>query len=182
MIFFFFDTVKFASASVPEYSLFSPDRYIKVIFSLINERVFYRVLLRGSDVLQQSKLGLIRDDEDFSQSLVLFKTQPVSVITDRYFTKNNKRHINSYKVNRRVFNVRNSAGKKMDIIFQVSNDRVAFRYSFPERTTDVKKITREITSYKLPGTAKAWLQPMAVPKSGWEKTNPSYKENYLQNI
>ncbi|MES2880938.1 MAG: glycoside hydrolase family 97 catalytic domain-containing protein, partial [Bacteroidota bacterium] len=30
--------------------------------------------------------------------------------------------------------------------------------------------------------AKAFLQPMQVSKSGWEKTNPAYEEHYKQNI
>jgi hypothetical protein len=39
-----------------------------------------------------------------------------------------------------------------------------------------------VTSFHfLPGT-RAWLQPMAVAKSGWEKTNPSYEEYYEKGI
>lgn len=177
-----YSTIGNLSAQVYSYSVMSPDKKIEVIFSLNNECAYYRVLFVGREVLQQSKLGIVREDEDFSQSLSLTNASPVSLVTDRYITKNAKRSVNNYKANKRVFNLRSSTGKKLDITFQVSNDGVAFRYYFAESTTDVKRITKEITSFRFPDTAKAWLQPMSIPKSGWEKTNPSYEENYLQEI
>ena len=68
------------------------------------------------------------------------------------------------------------------MVFQVSNDGVAFRYLFPEQSGDVKKLKEEVSSfYFLPGTL-AWLQPIAVAKSGWQATNPSYEEFYQKGI
>src|SRR5690606_6690869 len=43
-------------------------------------------------------------------------------------------------------------------------------------------IKEERTSFRFPAYAKAWLQPVAVAKSGWEQTNRSYEEHYQQGI
>lgn len=70
----------------------------------------------------------------------------------------------------------------MDIIFNLSDDGFAFRYYFPETSTDLKRITEEKTTYKFAENAKAWLQPMSKAKTGWKETNPSYEEHYAMEI
>jgi hypothetical protein len=70
----------------------------------------------------------------------------------------------------------------MNIIFQVSNDGVAFRYGFPEKSTDVKKIISEATSFHFNDSTKAWLQPKTEAQSGWEHSNPSYEAHYMMDI
>lgn len=69
----------------------------------------------------------------------------------------------------------------MDIIFRVSNDGVAFRYSFPWINSN-ENIIKELSSFTFDGKAKAWLQPMSEAKTGWEHCHPSYEEHYLQDI
>jgi hypothetical protein len=92
-----------------------------------------------------------------------------------------KRRMNTYRATRRVFHLESAAGK-MDVVFQVSNDGVAFRYAFPDSSTEIRKLKEEVTSFHfLPGTT-AWLQPMAVAKIGWESTNPSSEEQYAREI
>jgi len=43
-------------------------------------------------------------------------------------------------------------------------------------------VKSENTAYQFTPGTRGWLQPMASSKSGWEQTNPSYEENYLQDI
>ncbi|MGY0036642.1 glycoside hydrolase family 97 catalytic domain-containing protein [Pedobacter sp. NJ-S-72] len=43
-------------------------------------------------------------------------------------------------------------------------------------------MNKEYTSYHFPADTKAWLQPKAQAQTGWEHTNPSYEENYQQEI
>ena len=70
----------------------------------------------------------------------------------------------------------------MEIIFQLSDDGLAFRYNFPGQTEEIKQISRELTEYRFPEETKAWLQPMSRAKTGWQSTNPSYEEEYLKNV
>lgn len=142
----------------------------------------YTIRLDGKLVLQESRLGLIRNDTDFSHGLRFLSASGVVPVRDRYEILTGKRRLNDYRANRRVFRLRTAAGQKMHIIFQVSDDGVAFRYFFPERTAETYRLTEEVSSFKfLPGT-RAWLQPMSVAKSGWEKVNPCYEEFYEKEI
>jgi len=39
-------------------------------------------------------------------------------------------------------------GKRLDIVFHVSNDGVAFRNVFPDTSVEVRRIVEEVTSYR----------------------------------
>ena len=56
------------------------------------------------------------------------RSEPVE---DRYEILTAKRRVNNYRANRKVFHLETAAGAKLDVVFQVSNDGVAFRYLFP---------------------------------------------------
>lgn len=161
----------------------SPDKKVSAEVWLSDDKhSFYTVSINNQPLLTISKLGIICEDEDFSSNLTLLSVSSPESVTDKYETFNAKRRINAYKAIRRVFHLQNAAGKKMDIIFQVSNDGVAFRYFFPGKSSDVKKIKEEITSFHFPAGTKAWMQPMQEAKSGFEHSNPAYEEYYQKEI
>jgi hypothetical protein len=142
----------------------------------------YSVRLAGRPVLADSQLGLVRDDADFSWGLALISVSSPEPVRDHYEILTAKRRINSYQANSRVFHLQRSDGKKLDIIFQVSDDGVAFRYLFPETDATVHRLRAEESSFHfLPGT-RAWLQPMSVAKSGWAQATPAYEEYYEKDI
>jgi hypothetical protein len=137
---------------------------------------------KGATVLETSTLGITREDADFSIGLSLVSASRVDQVSDSYEILTAKRRFNTYKASRQIFHLKNSSGEPMDIIFQVSNDGVAFRYYFPNESKEVKKISAEHTTYNLPAATKGWLQPMSVAKTGWESCHPSYEEHYLKGI
>ncbi len=142
----------------------------------------YSVRLNGQVVLAESRLGLVRDDADFSKGLRLVSVSSATPVHDRYEILTAKRRLNNYVANRKVYHLQTVDGRKMDVIFQVSNDGVAFRYFFPETSATTHKLIDEVSSFHfLPGT-KAWLQPIAVAKTGFAQTNPSYEEYYQKEI
>jgi alpha-glucosidase len=161
----------------------SPDGRLVVSTSLDAEGgLRYELSLNGAPVLQPSRLGLVREDADFSRGLKLVGESRTSGVRERYEILNAKRRLNTYRAQRKVLQLENGRGQRMDVIFQVSNDGVAFRYRFPETSASVHRLAREATTFAfLPGT-RAWLQPMAVAKSGWEQTNPSYEEYYEKDV
>lgn len=163
--------------------LTSPDGYLAVDFHVDAQGVpGYTVERDGHKVLDRSPLGLVRDDADFSKGLRLVDTSAVEPAEDKYEILTAKRRINHYRANRRVFHLETADGKKLDVEFQVSNDGVAFRYTFPDVSDTTHKIKDELSSFQFPAAAKAWLQPMSVAKTGWEKVNPCYEEHYQQEI
>lgn len=161
----------------------SPDGRLAVLFRLTPQgEPRYEVHLEGRPVLQPSRLGLVRDDADFTRGLRLVSRSGVREVEDRYELLTSKRRRATYRANRQVFHLADAAGRKLDVIFQVSDDGVAFRYVFPERDDRVYSLREEVSSFHfLPGT-RAWLQPIAAAKSGWERTNPSYEEYYEKEI
>lgn len=142
----------------------------------------YSVTHEGHTVLAESRLGLVRDDADFTRGLTLTGTSTVEPVEDRYELLTAKRRLNTYRANRRVWHLATAAGQKLDVIFQVSDDGVAFRYLFPETSATVRSLKEESSSFHFSAGTKAWLQPMSVAKTGWKSTNPSYEEYYQREI
>jgi hypothetical protein len=164
-----------------ECAINSPDRKISAFFWLSDEKTAcYRIKSTGTDILGESKLGIIREDEDFSNGLAIESVSNVEPVKADYEMLQGKRRRCSYSANKRTFHLKNTHGKKMDIIFQVSNDGVAFRYYFPEKSETIRKIREEATSFNFLTGTKAWIQPIAEAKSGWCQTQPSYEEHYKQ--
>lgn len=167
----------------PLYVIQSPDKQIKLSIWVSGSKSFrYSVERNNSFVIAFSKLGLKREDDDFTSHFKGFKMSEPTLVSDKYDLVTAKKRDIIYNANKKVLHLVSKNGNPMDIIFQVSNDGVAFRYYFPDKSTDVKKITEEITTFQLEANAKAWLQPMSDAKTGWEKSNPSYEEYYEQGI
>lgn len=160
----------------------SPDGNIALHYGVNDKgQVWYQLTQKDTTVLDTSILGVVFEDANLAENLKLISESSPESITDDYETLNAKRQQNHYEANKLILKFQNPEGRKLDIIFQLSNDGLAFRYFFP----DINKqnvITKEMTTYHLPNDSKAWLQPVALAKSGWEHTNPSYEEHYQQEI
>ena len=142
----------------------------------------YSVFYRSAAVIEKSSLGIIREDADFTSNLKFLSASDISVVSDNYTMLHGKTKEASYIGNRRTFSFAGSTGEKMDVIFQVSDDGVAFCYSFPVVSKEEKNIISETTGFSFVGGTKGWIQPRAPSKSGWNQTNPSYEEHYLEGV
>lgn len=138
----------------------------------------YTITLGGKQVLQASKLGIIREDADFSRALRVLSVTPVEAVSDDYELLTSKRRHHAYRANRRTLSLQAGAGHKLDVTFQVSNDGVAFRYRFPETSARVHRVREELSSFNFLPETQTWLQPIAAAKTGFASTNPSYEETY----
>jgi alpha-glucosidase len=161
----------------------SPDGRLVIEFHLgAADGPRYAIQFDGKPVLLDSRLGLVRDDSDFSQGLRLTSVSDTEPVRDQYEILTAKRRVNTYLANRKVFHLLNAADQEMDILFQVSNDGVAFRYFFPGTNSGPRRLTEEVSSFHFPPGTRAWLQPMSVAKTGFKKTNPAYEEFYKKDI
>lgn len=164
-------------------NLESPDK--NIVVSVANDaagQVMFSIDFKSKEVLKNSKMGILMEDADFTLGLKLESVSEVETIEDHYFLLYGKKKSATYRANKKVFHFQNSNGEDMDIIFQVSNDGVVFRYSFPGKSSVIKKIKEEITSFNFSGGTLTWIQPRAKAKSGWNHVNPSYEEHYLQDL
>ena len=167
------------AASAGEDNLASPDGRLVVTVQLTDGgSPVYQVQRDGTTVLERSKLGLVREDADFSRGLKQLGVGETSDVNDSYELPGSKRLKNIYQAKRRVWTFGHGDVGRMEVIFQVSNDSVAFRYVFPETSEKVHPLKEEVSSFKFPEGTRAWLQPIAEAQFGWCRVNPSYEEYY----
>lgn len=172
-----------SAAEIHTVPLDSPDGQVRAEFFLNAQgSPGYRISRAGRPVLIDSRLGLIREDADFSSALIWQEPSSQSRILDTYELPGSKRLVNRYEANRRVFRLATAKGGRIDITFQVSNDGVAFRYAFPDASAEIHRIREEVTSFRFDPASRAWLQPIAEAKTSWGKCNPSYEEYYECDI
>lgn len=160
----------------------SPDKSIALnLYLSVSGKIQYGVKKSGVNVIQPSALGVMMKGHDFTQGLKLATISKPEQITDSYQTRNAKKSSILYHANQLVMSFINKEEKRMDIIFRLSNDGLAFRYSFPW-VENSETILKESTSFAFDHNTRAWLQPMSEAKTGWEHCHPSYEEHYLQDI
>lgn len=163
--------------------LLSPDGQISVNCWIDDSNeILYQVKLKGEPVILPSRLGVMMQDEDFSTGLKWSTVSASEFISDSFELKSGKQKMMNYQARQQIVVCTNKNGHKMEIIFRVSDDGVAFRYHFPGQSDEVKEISFETTAFTFSQKTKAWLQPMSKAKSGWCQTNPSYEEHYMNEI
>jgi len=143
---------------------------------------YYKISFRDSAVIDSSRLGLVRDGIDFSKNMSLESVSDPKTVNEHYTLSHGKQRKITYNANEKIFQLRNKTGNPMNIIFRVSNDGVAFRYHFPNRSDKMHLISEEKTSYHFPEDAHAWLEPLDNVNTGYAQTNPSYEEDYYKGV
>jgi len=176
-----------AKSLVPAIGIASPDGRIAVEVTVAEGQPGYTVSLDGKPVLGRSRLGVVREDADFTTGLTPTanyskRVAQLQKVDDRYTLPTSKRRNSVYRANRRVLEMQTASGARIDLEFQVSNDGFAFRYVFPETSASVHKISRELSSFNFLAGTRGWLQPIAPARSGWNESNPSYEEYYERDI
>jgi alpha-glucosidase len=166
-----------------KFTVKSPDKSLEVIVKIDKSGIpVYSVTRDKQIVLENSRLGIIREDADFSKDLKIRKRNKSEIIDDDYTLLSGKRRHCSYHANKRSVIFVNDQDEEMEVIFQVSNDGVAFCYRFGKPTEEIKKIFRENTSFNFPEGSKAWLHPHTDAKTGWCNVEPCYEMHYHQGI
>lgn len=78
------------------------------------------------------------------------------------------------------FTFANADEKQFSILFQVSNNDIAFRYELPVwGETRACVVNKEATGYKFPSAATAFVSQMMEPMGGFARTSPSYESGYV---
>ncbi len=160
----------------------SPDGSIKVEVNYSEEGLYYNVFYGDMMIIHKGRLGIQMKDNDFASNLSMTGISEIQFIQDEYKMLNSKQKQCTYEANKKVFHFENGKGLRMDIIFQLSDDGVAFQYLFTDTSEEIKEITGELTSYHFLDGIRGWLQPKAKAKTGWGRCNPSYEEHYFQDI
>jgi alpha-glucosidase len=162
-------------------ALSSPDGQLQVDVSVNDQQqLVYTVQRAGQPVLLASRLGLVLEQGDYANGLKLVATSKVTPHREQYTLAAGKKSRVDYRANEQRFTVVNAAGQQLVLTLRASNDGLALRYTVDGAGR--KTFKDELTSFAFPADARAWLQPMAVAKTGFGRTNPSYEEHYEVDI
>ncbi|MCH7414742.1 glycoside hydrolase family 97 protein [Belliella sp. R4-6] len=170
------------SQKEPQTSFSSPDSKTKVEINLEDGKLYYELFFDGEKVLESSQLGMVWENFDFSQGLELVSVSDAKKVKDSYDLIHGKQKSHEYNANETTIVLKNVAGNQFQVVLSVSDNGLAFKYVFPDLGQEQVALLEEKTTFNFKASAKAWIQPMADPKSGWEKTNPSYEESYQKGV
>ena len=160
----------------------SPNGSLVVTVSDRGGRLSYTASLDGVKVLEPSALGLKTSLGDLTKDLKVL-TSNLLPLTSSYQMRGTKASTSHYEANTLTVDVENKEGVKFSILFQVSNNDIAFRYQMPRQKINRREYKRvrilaELSSFNFPDGTTTFISPQIGPESGWEQTKPSYEEGY----
>ena len=163
-------------------SVSSPSDKLKVTVSDAGGRLYYTVALDGQEVLQPSALGLKTSVGDFTRDLSIVDSK-TGAIDETYQMRGTKASAATYKANTLTLNLQNKDGRTFSMLFQVSDNDIAFRYLIPRQNIGQieykrARIVSELSSFNFPDGTTTFISPQIGPETGWEQTKPSYEEGY----
>ena len=172
----------FSSINADDVRVSSPNGNLVVTVNCQNGVVSYSATLFDKPVIERSALGLKTSVGNFTQSLQLLDHETVAV-HNKYQMRGTKASGNDYQANRLTLNFRDRDGLGFGIIFQVSDNDIAFKYAIPRQKYSGKEFKRaliyhEASAFNFPQGTTTFLSPQIGPETGWEQTKPSYEEEY----
>ena len=170
-----------AVCSAQEAVVKSPDGRIVVSVGTDNGKAFYSVTFDGLTVLERSRLGFTTNYGDFSNGLTLEKWNDAKQQRTYEMTRTKASKVN-YEVSTLLASFVNAKKQPMVVEFKVTNRDVAFHYYLlpfdNEGRPKSAVVLSEASSFHFPDGTTTFLSPQSAPMVGWERTKPSYEEEY----
>ena len=163
-----------------EATVASPNGKLVVTVNDDGGHLTYAVTLDGKPMLLPSPLGLQANFGDLTNQLHITATS-AETIDKQYDMRQVKQSHFHFTATQLNVDVENDKQQKMTVQFVVDNNDVAFRYAVPRQKKDNPKsavIMSEATGFCLPDGTTTFLSPQSKAMVGWERTKPSYEEEY----
>ena len=166
-----------------EINVKSPDGRLVVTVDDEQGLLTYRVSYMGQTMLKPSALGLKTDIGDFTRGLS-FKEMKESQIDKTYTMTRTKASSAHYVARQADITYTNSMGLPLTITFCVSNNDIAYRYTLqPKGESRLSAVIyNEASSFNFPEGTTTFLTPQSLPMVGWQRTKPSYEEDYKADV
>ena len=161
----------------------SPDGRWDVTVYNDNGLAEYSVTYDGKQMLTRSRLGLNTNVGDYTQNLTMTGAK-TSMVSKEYDLSRSKTSHVKYSANTLTLDYKNAKGNEMSITFNVSNNDIAFRYTLErpgKKNPKCAVVYSETSSFNFPDKTTTFLTPQAKPFLGWERTKPSYEEEYTHD-
>ena len=168
-------------AQAGNYTVKSPDGKLAVNVSCEGGKASYTVDYEGKRMLSPSALGLVANYGDFSQKLSMGALKGGEVRHLSYnMSRIKKSHIRKDAVEATI-GFLNEKKDSMTLHLHVSNNDIAYKYEMSRPKKDNPKaviIYNEVSGFNFPEKTTTFLCPQITPMTGWERTKPSYEEEY----
>lgn len=171
------------TVSAMEKQISSPNGKLTVTVSDDGGMPAYQVTLDGKTFVERSPLGIKTNIGDFTRQMVMSSTSEQEKVEDSYTLSTIKKSRVDYRANRQVLTFTHDGKPVYDVIFQVSDNDVAFRYKlYPQGETRSCVVTEEATTFAMPEGTTSFLCPQMYPMTGFARTAPSYETNYSLDV
>ena len=168
-------------AQANNYTVKSPDGKLLVNVECEGGKVSYTVDYYGKQMLTRSALGLVANYGDFSKNLTMGALKGGKVERLAYDQSRIKKAHVEKDVVEAYIGFLNEKKDSMTLRLHVSNNDVAYRYELIRPKKDNPKsviIYKEVSGFNFPQQTTTFLCPQITPMTGWERTKPSYEEEY----
>ena len=158
----------------------SPDGKVNVTVTDQGGIPTYMITYDGRVMLKPSRLGLKASIGDFTAGITI-KGQKQSRIDQNYEMTRIKTSQVHYVATEAVIAMQNAQGWPLTVTFRVSNHDVAFRYTLHRGQNDTPRcalVYSEASAFNFPQHTTTFICPQSKPMDGWERTKPSYEEEY----
>ena len=178
----YFVFLAFMTANVwaEDVKIASPDGKVNVTISDQGGIPTYMITYDGRVMLNPSRLGLKASIGDFTAGITI-KEQKQSRIDQKYEMTRIKTSQVHYVATEAVIAMQNAQGWPLTVTFRVSNHDVAFRYTLHRGQNDTPRcalVYSETSAFNFPQHTTTFICPQSKPMDGWERTKPSYEEEY----
>jgi len=175
-----FDMPSTLPGEAKDKTIASPNNQLVVTLTDNDGRPSYAIKFDGIEVMRPSQLGFVTDFTDLTQGMTLTESHDYTVEKHYDLTRTKKGH-SDFKANAADVTFINAKGLCFIVTLVVDNNNVALRYTIPRQKGNgagCAVIRREATSFRFPEGTTTFLCPQATPMTGWERTKPSYEEEY----
>ena len=156
-----------------------PDEKLQLAVFVQNEtKPCYSVSYNGKTMLEKSPLGMNTNIGDFTKNLKLTGHSVDKIDTVYQQTRIKVSNVH-YRANELTCHLENEQGQKLGVVFRVSDNDVAFRYTLPHQGGKTVLMAQEAqTGFRFPEQTTTFLCPQSDAMIGWKRTKPSYEEEY----
>lgn len=178
----YFVFLAFMTANVwaEDVKIASPDGKVNVTVTDQGGIPTYMITYDGRVMLKPSRLGLKASIGDFTAGITI-KGQKQNRIDQNYEMTRIKTSQVHYVATEAVIAMQNAQGWPLTVTFRVSNHDVAFRYTLHRGQNDTPRcalVYSEASAFNFPQHTTTFICPQSKPMDGWERTKPSYEEEY----
>jgi alpha-glucosidase len=148
------------TSQAQEFSVKSPDNNIVVNINS-NEKLTYSVTCKGQTIINQSLMGFEFKDEQPMAGNFNVSDQKIQTVNENWIPVVKSKHaevINNFSELHLYLKEKEASMRQMELIVRAYNDGAAFQYKlFRAARIGDRQITKELTTFNIPGDPKAWI-------------------------